>query len=116
MERLQDDFGIARGSKCYAFAFKLPAKILVVINLSVVDEDAPAVGCQHRLVCAGRKIENCQALLAERNPTFLPEAPIIGSPMNDRSEHRQDVAGVGGRLVVSPYSGNSAHQGHACNE
>jgi hypothetical protein len=110
VQGLQYDFCITRCSEYDPFPFKLAAKILVVVNLSVVDKHTSAIGRYHRLICTRRKIENSQPLLAERDPALMPESSIIGTAMLDGGKHGQKVPHVRGRIIVPPYSGDTTHR------
>ena len=72
---MDEDFGIAVGSKTIAFAFELPAKILEVVDRAVEHHANRAVIGQHRLTAVVAEIDDREAAVPEHSSSASGERP-----------------------------------------
>ncbi len=58
VERLEENLGIARAAKLHALPLEVPAEFAMVVDFSVVDEDAGAIRRAHGLAGGFRQVDN----------------------------------------------------------
>ncbi len=68
--------------------------IRVVVDLTVEDEDPPAVRRRHRLVSRGREVDDRQPTVTQGDTRLLvePASDVVGPAMGDRGRHPVQVA------------------------
>ena len=84
-----------------------------IVDLAVVRDNEAAVGGDHRLMAGGRKVDNGQAPVRERDAglRIAPKPVIVGAAIGDAVGHR-------GRIALEPiararrvqYACNAAHR------
>ena len=82
-ESLQHHLGVGMSAKPDSARFKLRAKLLEIVNLTIECDDEAAVIGDHRLMAGGRKIDNRQSPMRQSNAGFgiAPGTAIIGATM-----------------------------------
>lgn len=108
-KRREENFGVAVTFEPTPIVFQQPA---MVIDLAIINEDAPRLLVHHRLACRWTKIENRQALMAEteERPTEGDEgiALPIGATMLLCLMHTRQRRGDQ-RPILGDHPGYAAH-------
>ena len=89
----QNDLGIARGVEAVSARAEHGAKLAVVVDLAVEDEDGAATRADQRLI-AGREVDDPQAGGADVCMRPGHRRLMVGAPVAERGRHRRDRAPV----------------------
>jgi hypothetical protein len=106
---LEHDLGVAGAAKLHAFPLEVAAQFVVVVNLTVIDEDASAILGEHRLGGCLAEVEDREPTMAEGHAPLLPNAHTVGATMRNRGKHCIYRMEVRLTAVMTPDTDQAAH-------
>ncbi len=106
---MDDSLSIALGAVAVPFRLEIGAQLLVVINLSVVNDPDFFVFIGKRLM-SGLHIDDAQATHGEAHVTLDKKTIVVGSTVCDLRVHLGEDAAIGAlpRIGIE-HSANTAH-------
>ena len=104
--RLEDDLRVGRRPEGATAGPELVAKLHVVVDLTVEDDDRPLGG--HGLLPT-RQVDDREPLVGERDRSLRELAGSVRAAVTDASRHPDRQIQAGRLPVEAKYSGDSAH-------
>src|SRR5205807_450080 len=113
---VNDDLGVAPGTKYVTRAHELGDQLLVVVDLAVEDDDDAAVLVEKRLL-PGRKVDDRQAPVPEAQSRLEMQAAFVGPAVKLRLAHaRDEIARDRSRSAQVHHADDAAHAGPRAQE
>ena len=83
----QDRLGVALGAEFVARRFEIAADILEIVDFAVEDDVEQPVGLVHRLVGAGRGVDDGEAGVREADLLLAPDRAAVGPAVVENADH-----------------------------
>ena len=104
----EDDFGVALREEAISLLHELAAQLAIIINAAVENDREAEQRIDHRLLRCGRKIDDAETAVTERNALLRERAVRIGTARSHCPVHRRKRFACNG-AVERHLAANSTH-------